>query len=50
MMDYLIKIFLAVLFGGILGPERTHAGKAAGLRTYMLVTLAAAVFTIISKD
>lgn len=49
-MDYLIKIALAILFGGILGAERTRAGKAAGLRTYMLVTLAAAVFTIISKE
>ena len=49
-MEYLIKIFLAVLFGGILGAERGHAGKAAGFRTYTLVTLAATLFTIISKD
>jgi len=48
-MDDLIKIFLAILFGGILGAERRHAGKAAGLRTYILVTLAATVFTLISQ-
>lgn len=49
-MDYLFQIILALLFGGILGAERAHAGKAAGLRTYMLVTLAATVFTIISQQ
>jgi len=48
--DILTKILLAVLFGGILGAERARAGKPAGLRTYMLVTLAVTVFTIISQD
>lgn len=47
-MDYLIPIILAVVCGGILGAERGYAGKPAGLRTYILVTLAATVFTIIS--
>lgn len=49
-MSYLIKIFLAVLCGGILGAERGRAGKPAGFRTYTLVTLASTLFTIISKD
>lgn len=49
-MDNLIKILLAILFGGVLGAERGHAGKAAGMRTYMLVTLAATTFTLIAQD
>lgn len=49
-MEYLLQILLALAFGGVLGAERGHAGKAAGLRTYMLVTLAATTFTIISQE
>lgn len=49
-MDVFIKIFFALVFGGILGAEREHAGKAAGLRTYMLVTLASTTFTIMAKE
>lgn len=49
-MENIIKIFLALALGGILGAERSRAGKAAGFRTYMLVTLAATAFTILSKE
>lgn len=49
-MESLIKIFFSILLGGLLGAERGRAGKAAGLRTYMLVTLAATVFTLISQE
>lgn len=49
-MDTFLKILLALVFGGILGAEREHAGKAAGLRTYMLVTLASTTFTIVAKE
>lgn len=47
-MDYLLPIILAIICGGILGAERGYAGKPAGLRTYILVTLAATVFTLIA--
>lgn len=49
-MDIFFSILLSLLCGGILGAERTHAGKAAGLRTYMLVTMGATVFTLIAQN
>ena len=45
-----ISIILAVIFGAAIGLEREINGKAAGLRTNMLICLGAAVFTIISKE
>jgi len=44
-----ISIILAVVFGSAIGLEREISGKAAGLRTNVLICLGAAVFTIISK-
>ena len=46
----LLSILLAVILGGAIGAEREISGKAAGLRTNVLICLGAAVFTIISKD
>jgi putative Mg2+ transporter-C (MgtC) family protein len=43
-------VILAVLFGAAIGLEREISGKAAGLRTNVLICLGAAVFTIISKQ
>jgi putative Mg2+ transporter-C (MgtC) family protein len=48
-MDDLVGIILAVVFGAAIGLEREVRGKAAGLRTNVLICLGAAVFTIISK-
>ena len=45
----LLSILLAVVLGGAIGTEREISGKAAGLRTNVLICLGAAVFTIISK-
>ncbi len=45
-----LSIAFAVLFGAAIGAEREISGKAAGLRTNVLICLGAAVFTIISKD
>jgi len=45
----IFQIFLAAILGGIVGIEREHAKKAAGTRTYALVSLGAAFFTIISR-
>jgi putative Mg2+ transporter-C (MgtC) family protein len=42
-------IVLAVVLGAAIGIEREFSGKAAGLRTNILICLGAAVFTIISK-
>jgi putative Mg2+ transporter-C (MgtC) family protein len=46
----LLGIILAVLFGAAIGLEREVRGKAAGLRTNVLICLGASVFTIISKQ
>lgn len=35
-----IRLFLAVIFGGIIGTERGIRGHHAGMRTYMLVCMA----------
>ena len=45
----IISIVLAVILGAAIGLEREISGKAAGLRTNVLICLGAAVFTIISK-
>jgi len=50
MPEDFIKIFVSLVLGGLLGAERGKAGKAAGLRTYILVTVAATAFTLISKE
>ena len=40
------RLVLALVLGGCLGYERESKGKAAGLRTHMLVGLGAAVFIL----
>jgi putative Mg2+ transporter-C (MgtC) family protein len=42
----LIRLFAAVLFGAAIGYERETAGKAAGLRTHILVTAGTTVFVL----
>lgn len=42
-----IRIGVALLVGGILGFDREAKRKAAGLRTYMLVSLGSAFFVLI---
>ena len=44
-----LSIVLATVLGAAIGLEREFSGKAAGLRTNVLICLGAAVFTIISK-
>lgn len=48
-LQMIYKITLAVFLGMAIGFEREHRRKAAGLRTYALVTLGAALFTIMSS-
>jgi putative Mg2+ transporter-C (MgtC) family protein len=40
---------MAAVLGGILGFEREHKGKAAGVRTHMLVALGAALFVLVPQ-
>ena len=41
----LSRLVVAALLSGVLGWERERAGKSAGLRTHMLVGIAAALYT-----
>lgn len=41
-----IRLIAAVLLGSVIGFERERAGKAAGLRTHILVTLGTCVFVL----
>jgi len=41
-----LRLGLAALLGGALGYERAAKGKAAGVRTHMLVSLGAALFVL----
>jgi putative Mg2+ transporter-C (MgtC) family protein len=45
-----IRMFLAVLLGAVLGFEREYRNRPAGLRTHMLVALAANTFMIIALE
>lgn len=45
-----LRLGLAALLGGLLGYERERKGKAAGLKTHMLVALGAALFVLIPKE
>lgn len=42
-----VRLVFAILLGGLLGYEREYAGKAAGMRTHMLVAFGAALFVMI---
>ena len=46
---YLFRIFLAICAGAVIGYEREHRFKVAGLRTHILISLASALMMIISK-
>ena len=42
----LIRLLAATILGAVIGFQRERAGKPAGLRTHMLVTLGTAVFVL----
>ena len=43
----LIRLLLAAVLGGVLGYERESQGKAAGVRTHMLVAMGGALFVLV---
>lgn len=45
----LTRLLLAALLGGVLGYERERRGKAAGIRTHMLVAMGAALFVLVPQ-
>lgn len=44
------RLVMAALLGGLLGFEREHSGKAAGIRTHMLVCMGAALFVLVPSQ
>ena len=46
----MLRLSLAALLGGLLGIEREQKGKAAGVRTHMLVAMGAALFVLLSQQ
>jgi putative Mg2+ transporter-C (MgtC) family protein len=45
-----LRLMVAAILGGVLGYEREKRGKAAGMRTHMLVALGAALFVLIPQQ
>lgn len=48
--EILTRLLVALLLGSVLGLERNLAHKTAGMRTYGLVSLGAALFTLVSVE
>lgn len=42
----LIRLLAAIAFGALIGYEREEAGKSAGIRTHILVTMGSAMFVV----
>jgi len=49
-IDMFTRVLAAMLLGMALGVERVFARKAAGMRTYTLVSMGAALYTVISFE
>ena len=48
-MEYLLRIFIAMILGMLIGNERKNRNKSAGLRTHAMVALGAALMMVVSK-
>jgi putative Mg2+ transporter-C (MgtC) family protein len=42
-----VRMLIAAFLGGLLGLQREHQGKEAGVRTHMLVALGSALFVLV---
>ncbi len=47
-MEIVVRVLVAAAFGGLVGLERELTGRPAGIRTHILVTAGACIFTAIS--
>ncbi len=45
----MLRLFIAALFGGLIGLEREYRAKEAGFRTHFLVALGSALFMLLSQ-
>ena len=48
-IELIIRLIGAAICGGILGIEREHRQKSAGIRTHVIVAIASAIMMIVSK-
>lgn len=49
-LDTVLRVFMAVIVGSLIGLDRELRNKPAGLRTHVLISLAAALFTLITFE
>jgi len=47
-LEMVLRLLLASASGAAIGYQRKRAGKPVGMRTYILITLGATLFTIVS--
>lgn len=49
-LDYVVRLLVATLLGAVVGFEREATDRPAGLRTHMLIAMAAALFTVLTIE
>jgi putative Mg2+ transporter-C (MgtC) family protein len=49
-LDYGGRLLIATIMGGVIGIEREAKDRPAGLRTHMMTSLAAALFTVLTLE
>ena len=47
--DFVLRLFVAAMLGGVIGLEREYRAKEAGFRTHFLVALGSGLFMILSQ-
>ena len=47
--DYILRLIVAGVLGGIIGWDREYRAKEAGLRTHFLVAIGSALLMIVSQ-
>ena len=48
-LEFLLRIFVAMVLGLLIGNERKNRNKSAGLRTHAMVALGSALMMVVSK-
>ncbi len=48
-VEIIIRLLLATFWGALIGAEREYKGKAAGLRTTIMISVGACFFTLMSE-
>ena len=49
-VQFFFQLLLACLLGSLIGIERERIGKEAGMRTFALIAVGSALFTILSRE